>query len=255
MLERITPLVLTYNEAPNIARTLDQLAWAREVVVIDSGSADATLDIVRARPNTRVLSRTFDDFAHQWNFALDAVDAEWVLALDADYVLTDAWIAEVGARAPSEYVSGYRSRFRYCMAGRPLQRSLYPPAIVLFRRDRARFRQDGHCYRLALGAGTVHDIDAFILHDDRKPIERWWHSQKRYAAEEVAKLRRTRWQELGWPDRVRRVPFLAAPLVLGHCLVGQGGWRDGRAGLAYAGERALVETLLSLALLDPRRRP
>lgn len=252
MLDRITPLLLTWNEAPNIVRTLDRLAWARRIVVIDSGSTDATLDILRARPNVEVLSRAFDDFATQWNFgldALDAPDAEWVLALDADYVLSEALVDELRSLTPSPDVAGYRASFRYCIDGKLLHGSLYPPAIVLFRRALARFQQDGHCYRVALASGDVRELTAPILHDDRKPFARWLQSQRRYAAEEAEKLRATPWRALRWPDRVRRVPFLAAPLVFGHCLVARGGWRDGRAGLAYAGQRAIAEAMISAKLL------
>lgn len=249
MLDRITPLLLTWNEESNIARTLDRLGWARRIVVIDSGSTDATLDILRARANVQVLSRAFDDFASQWNFGLDALEAEWVLALDADYVLSQALIEEVRVLRPPERVTGYRATFRYCIDGTPLRGSLYPPSVVLFRRALARFRQDGHCYRVTLAGGELRDLTAPILHDDRKPLARWWQSQRRYAAEEAAKIHATAWRDLAWPDRVRRVPFLAAPLVFGHCLLAKGGWRDGRAGLTYAGQRAIAEAMISAKLL------
>jgi glycosyltransferase involved in cell wall biosynthesis len=249
MLDRITPLLLTWNEEANLARTLAPLAWAREIVVVDSGSTDATIEIARTHGNVRVIARTFDDFAAQWNAGLDALTSEWVLALDADYVLTDALVEELRRLAPPPEVSGYRVRFRYWVGGTPLRGSLYPPAIVLFRREVARFHLDGHCYRVALARGQTRDLAGQIGHDDRKPFSRWWQSQRRYATEEAAKLRVTPWRELRWPDRVRRVPFAAAPLVFAHCLVGKGGWRDGRAGFTYAGQRALAEALISARLL------
>ena len=73
MLDDITPLVITYNEAPNIARTLDRLLWARRIVVIDSGSTDETLEIVRSYPQAEVIHRPFDDFASQCNFGIAQV--------------------------------------------------------------------------------------------------------------------------------------------------------------------------------------
>ena len=70
MRDQITPLILTYNEAPNIGRTLEQLRWAHEIVVVDSFSTDQTLEIVSQFPQVRVFQRVFDDFVGQWDFGL-----------------------------------------------------------------------------------------------------------------------------------------------------------------------------------------
>ena len=88
MLEQITPLILTYNEAPNIGRTLENLSWARDVVVVDSFSDDETLEIAASFPNVRVVQRVFDSHRNQWEFGLRETEIQtpWVLALDADYV-------------------------------------------------------------------------------------------------------------------------------------------------------------------------
>src|SRR6266699_2830500 len=99
MLDHITPLILTYNEAPNIRRTLEQLRWARDIVVVDSFSDDETLEIVSSFPQARVFQRQFDSFASQCNFGLreTGIDSEWVLSLDADYILTPELIKEMAA--------------------------------------------------------------------------------------------------------------------------------------------------------------
>ena len=105
MLSDITPLILTFNEAPNIRRTLEQLSWAQEIVVVDSFSTDETLAIATTLPRTRVVHREFDSFAGQCNFGLQCARTEWVLSLDADYVLSDEFPehAEHGAvAAPSK---------------------------------------------------------------------------------------------------------------------------------------------------------
>src|SRR5215204_1989322 len=97
MLEQITPVILTRNEAPNIGRTLEQLCWAGDIVVVDSFSDDGTLEIVSGFPQVRVSQRMFDSHAEQWNFALreTGISSEWVLALDADYMLTPAFVEEL----------------------------------------------------------------------------------------------------------------------------------------------------------------
>jgi len=85
MIDAITPLVVTLDEAPNIARTLDKLTWARRIVVVDSGSVDGTIEILKRYPQVDRFDRTFDSFAEQCNFGLAQVQTEWVLSLDADY--------------------------------------------------------------------------------------------------------------------------------------------------------------------------
>jgi glycosyltransferase involved in cell wall biosynthesis len=101
VLDSITPVILTFNEAPNIERQLATLDWARELLVIDSGSTDATLEILARHPRVRVLHRPFDSFAGQWAHALEQgqIATEWFLRLDADYLMTEALRDELAALA------------------------------------------------------------------------------------------------------------------------------------------------------------
>jgi hypothetical protein len=69
-LSEITPLILTRDEEANIERTLAQLAWADDVVVVDSLSKDATVDIASRFSNTRVLQRELDTLAGQSNYGV-----------------------------------------------------------------------------------------------------------------------------------------------------------------------------------------
>ena len=65
MLDQITPLLLTYNESPNIQRILNKLDWAREIVVVDSFSDDDTPTILGNYPTVRMFQRRFDNHANQ----------------------------------------------------------------------------------------------------------------------------------------------------------------------------------------------
>jgi len=89
MIEQITPLILTYNEAPNIDRALERLTWANRIVVIDSFSDDETLDILANYPQVEVNQRRFDTHALQWNYGLEKINTKWILSLDADYILSE----------------------------------------------------------------------------------------------------------------------------------------------------------------------
>jgi len=250
MLEQITPVLLTWNEAPNLPRTLAKLAWARQIVVVDSFSTDGTLELLKADPRVGVAQRKFDSHAAQWNFAIGetGIATPWILALDADYVLSDALIAELAALQPAEGVAAYRARFDYLVRGQRLWGSLYPPVTVLFRKDRASYAQDGHTQRLQV-SGDVGELQAPIAHDDRKPFAHWRQAQRRYGRLEAEKLARAPWGSLGWPDRVRRLVVIAPAAVLLYCLVVRGGLLQGLAGWQYAFQRAWAETVIAQELL------
>ena len=254
MLDQITPLILTYNEAPNIARTLDSLRWASEIIVVDSFSTDETAEIAASYPNVRVVQRVFDRHRDQWDFALKetGISTEWVLALDADYMITTDLVNEMGKLQPANDIGGYRARFIYCISGKQLHSGVYPPVTVLYRRAGANYVQDGHTQRVSLH-GRIENLQAPILHDDRKPLKRWFESQKRYTKLEAQKLRAATPAELSFIDRMRRWPLIVPPLALFYCLVVRAGIFDGWAGFYYAFQRTVAELMLSLYLIENRR--
>lgn len=254
----ILPVILTLDEAPNIARALEALRWAPRVVVLDSGSTDATEALARGFPNVDFKVRAFDSHAAQCNYALDELAGEtaWLLFLDADYVLTPGLVAELHALAPPPGVAGYRARFRYCIDGRPLRGALYPPRVVLFRRGAGRFVQRGHTQLLEI-TGEVRDLVQPILHDDRKPWPRFLANQRRYAALEADWLASQPLSALRWPQRARRL-LVVAPWLAPLVALARGAVFDGRAGWRYAWERCVAESLIArelLALAVGARRP
>ena len=250
-LARVEVLVLTWNEDANLARTLDALQRFSRVLVLDSGSTDATASIAARYPNVRLATRPFDSHAAQWNHGLrdGGITSEWVLALDADYVLPAALVEEIDALAPPAAVTAYWAAFRYCIGGEPLSGSLYPPVKVLFRRESASYVQDGHTQRL-VSPGEARTLSHAIRHDDRKPFSAWLASQDRYARLECELLRSTPWASLRWRDRLRRLVVVTPWLVPLYCLTVGKGFLDGRPGLFYALQRGIAESILSARLIE-----
>jgi len=251
-LAEITPLILTRDEEPNLERTLRQLAWAREVVVVDSFSTDRTPQIARAFPNVRLLQREFDTHAQQWSFGLQQVPTPWLLALDADYFLPDAFVRELAALEVPPQVRGYQVSFRYAVHGKPLRASLYPPRVVLAAKAHASFRQDGHTQRLSVD-GELGDLQTPIVHDDRKSFARFLERQRKYMKQEADKLRLADPRALSVAGRIRKLVVVAPFAVLIHALFVRGLILDGLPGLRYAWERFVAELILSRELLT--RRP
>lgn len=253
MLDHITPLILTYNEAPNIGRTLESLSWARDIVVVDSFSDDETLEIAATFPNVRIFQRAFDSHRNQWEFGLreTGIETPWVLALDADYVVTSDAVAELKCLNPDTKLAGYQASFVYCINGHKLHSGIYPPVTVLYRREAASYAQDGHTQRVVID-GPVGALRSRFLHDDRKPLTRWLHSQTRYAELEAQKLLTTERDTLSFVDRLRLWSVILPPATLFYCLIVRGGIFDGWPGFYYAFQRTLAELILALYLIDSR---
>lgn len=248
-LKDITPLVLTWNEAPNLERTLARLSWAAEVVVLDSGSTDATREIAGRFVNVRFETRPFDDHTRQWNHGVDLVRTPWVLSLDADYVLGAGFEQELAALSAT--ADAYQACFRYLIGGRALRASLYPPRAVLFQKSRCRYVQDGHTQLLEV-KGEPGLLLSPIDHDDRKPLSRWIASQDKYALLEADKLLAADPAALRLQDRLRRSGWAAVPATLVYTLLVKGTLLDGWRGWYYTLQRVLAEILLALRLLEKR---
>lgn len=247
-MDSLTAVVLTRDEAANIGRCLEGLQWVPRVLVVDSFSTDATTSIAKSFPNVEVAQRNFDSFAGQCNHALQLVETEWVLSLDADYVVTDDLRRQMSELQHSD-IAGYCVPFTYCIHGRPLRGTLYPARTVLYRKSAARYEDFGHGHKVRI-EGSVQDLAGRMLHDDRKPLSRWLQNQIRYAKQEADYLEKAPDSELGSIDKLRRA-ILPAPLAVGFyvmllklCIL------DGWPGWHYAMQRILAEALISLELVD-----
>jgi len=251
--DQITPLILTFNEAPNIGGLLEQLWWAERIVVVDSLSTDQTRDIATSFKNVEVQLRPFDSHASQWNFGLQQIDTDWVLTMDADYRCPPELVDEI--RGLDGDCDAYVASFTYCIDGKPLRGGLYPPRAVLFRPQRCHYVQDGHTQLLVHDPKRTRYLRTKLLHDDRKSLSRWLAAQSRYSKLEAEKLMTVPKTELGLKNRLRHWHVVMPPLMLFYGLFDRGLILDGPAGWYYALQRSYTELLLSLNLLERKLRP
>ncbi len=251
-LDRITPLILTFNEAPNIARTLEKLRWARRVVVIDSFSTDETLTIISRFPNAEVFQKKYTTAAVQDNYGLDQIPDGWVLSMDADYVLDDSFIeAMKNLDLDETRVAGYEARFKYAVFGKPLRATLYTPRKVLYFRKKAHYVDDGHTQRVVID-GPVAPVGGFILHDDRKPLSGWFANQDRYLRLEAEKMVGIPFGKMRLTEKIRWLILPAPFFSFFYCLIIKGLVLDGWRGWYYSLQRMLAEIMLSLRLIEHR---
>jgi glycosyltransferase involved in cell wall biosynthesis len=107
MREPLSVVVITYNNADTLDRALREVSWADELVVLDSGSTDATVAIARAH-GARVAAHPFDDYGPQKQRAIDMASHNWILNLDADEVLSTGTREVIEAALNSPRYAGYR---------------------------------------------------------------------------------------------------------------------------------------------------
>ena len=133
--------LITHNEEKNLGRTLASVRWADEIIVVDSGSTDSTVEIARSFGAT-VIERSWPGFAAQKNFALAQCTGTWVLSLDADEELSPELQRQIRTLLASQpVVDAFRLKRRNLFLGRWIKRGgFYPDAkLRLFRRTTANF--------------------------------------------------------------------------------------------------------------------
>lgn len=203
----ISLLVMTHNEAANIARCLDSVPFAAEKVVVDSGSEDDTVAIAR-RHGARVVQQDWLGFGAQRNFSTTQAAHPWILVLDADEYLSPELAAELAAGLPamieSDAAVGILRR-RTLYMGAPMR--WYRPMVGerlarLYHRDRARW-SDARVHESLRWEGRAEAFAAPFehLHNPTLP-----HKQLKVLR--YAELKCRDWLERGRPARVWMAPFV-----------------------------------------------
>jgi glycosyltransferase involved in cell wall biosynthesis len=140
---RLSAIIITKDEAANIADCLESLAFCDERIVVDGGSSDGTLLIAREK-GARVSAHSWHGFGPQKNYALSLAHGDWVLSIDADERVTPELAAAIKAAIATDDADGYEIPRRSSFCGRMMRHSGWFPDRVLrlFRRQKGRFSDD-----------------------------------------------------------------------------------------------------------------
>jgi glycosyltransferase involved in cell wall biosynthesis len=164
--DRLSAIIITKDEAENIRACLESVAWADEIIVVDSGSTDTTPEICK-NLGARVYTHDWPGFGAQKNRALDYATHDWVFSIDADERVTPELRAAIEAvlRDEPDTCAAYRVSRLSSYCGRFMRHSgWYPDHIVrLFRRDAARFSDD-LVHEQLLVEGRIGELGGELLH-------------------------------------------------------------------------------------------
>lgn len=119
----ISALAITYNEEEHIARFIKSLSFADEIIIVDSNSTDKTVEIATSL-NAKVISRRFENFSSQRNFALDQASHEWIVFFDVDETITPQLAEEIQSKINSNNdVSAYKVKRHFIFMGKRIKYS------------------------------------------------------------------------------------------------------------------------------------
>jgi glycosyltransferase involved in cell wall biosynthesis len=225
---RLSAIVITINEAANIADCLDSVAFCDERIVVDCGSSDATVAIAQDK-GARVVFHDWDGFGAQKNFALSLAEGDWVLSLDADERVSPELAEAIKAALADPSADGYEFPRSSSFCGRPMRHSDWYPDYVLrlFRRGKARFT-DVTIHERVICDGIVKRLSPSLIHHPVLKLEDALSRVDRYSTAGAAAIVKSG----------RRVSFMTG---IGHGLAAflrtyvlRAGFLDGAEGFLLA---------------------
>jgi glycosyltransferase involved in cell wall biosynthesis len=233
----LSVILITHNEAANIRACLESVAWADEIIVVDSGSTDDTVNICREF-TPHVYSHDWPGFGKQKNRALNYASKEWILSIDADERVTPTLRAQMEQAMQEAKHDGYFLPRSSQFCGVFIHHCGWYPDYVLrlFRRDKGRF-SDALVHESVQIDGTTEKLSSPLLHYSYRTQEDVERKVKSYS-DSAARQMHAAGKKAGWID---------APL--------RGGWAffrtwvlrlgilDGAAGFAIARMNARTTSL------------
>jgi glycosyltransferase involved in cell wall biosynthesis len=238
---RLSIVILTKNAERDIARCLESVRWADEIVVVDGESSDRTVEICKAFGAT-VVSHPFDgSFATDRNLGMERAHGQWVLQLDADDVVTPQFRAAMEGLLRAECPhAALKFRRRSVLLGRTMRYGgWYYSVPNLLRRDRARY--EGAVHERPVVQGTIGELAADVEHHPCEDLSAFVARHNRYTTLQAEELVRV----LGvLQDRdIRRLLWQKPWKTFWKSFVKKAGFREGLHGLVFAELYAGIELL------------
>ena len=179
----LSVILITKNEAELVGQCLESVKWADEIIVLDSGSTDETVEICR-RYTDRVVVTDWPGFGPQKNRALAMATGDWVLSIDADEEVTPALAQEIQEVLKTPRAQGYTLPRLSSYCGRFMRHSGWwpDPVLRLFKREAGVFTQ-ARVHERVVVQGDVRPLDNTLLHHSFRSVEQVLHKVNHYSGE------------------------------------------------------------------------
>lgn len=225
----LSVIIITKNEEGNIRRCLESVKWADEIIVLDSGSRDKTVDIAKEFTD-KVYLTDWRGYGIQKQRALSFATGDWVLNLDADEAVDEALKQEIEKAMMANSADAFRIPIRMYFYGKPLRYSSSPTRHVrLFKRKGARYSEDIVHEKIMLAGGTkIEQFKNPLIHHSYRDLTHALHKINVYSSYS-AKIR---------IQEGRKTNFIKVGMGTGwmffRTYILQRGFLDGYNGLIFA---------------------
>lgn len=185
----LTAIIITKNEATNIAACIESVLWMDEIIILDSGSTDGTEAICKKYP-VKFMETDWSGFGAQKNRALQLATNEWVFSIDADERITQELQAEITKKISATDYNAYKIKRLNFFQNKAMKHCLNPEKdtpIKLFKKNAAKFSDDVVHERIIV-EGKIETLDNFLLHYPFKNLEELLNKANRYSTLGAQKL-------------------------------------------------------------------
>lgn len=196
----LSVIIITKNEAAHIAECLASVSFADEIIVLDSGSTDRTVELARALGAQVHQSADWPGFGPQKNRALALATQDWVFSIDADERVTPELREEIIATLREPTRSGYEVNRLSEFCGKPIRHSGWwpDPVLRLFRRDSGKFNDVLVHESVSLNDGKPGRLKFHLLHYPHPTLDSLIDKVNRYSSE-AAKMMFAKGKRAGLP--------------------------------------------------------
>jgi glycosyltransferase involved in cell wall biosynthesis len=179
---KISTVIITYNEEQNLRELLPLLYWCDEIIIVDSGSTDQTLDVCRSY-NCKIFYRKFEGYGAQKRYALSLAENDWILSLDADEILSNELVAEIKQEMISPSADGYYIPMVFVFMGKEFRygKENWRYFLRLFNRKRGDFSDDIVHEQISVD-GSCKKLSGNIYHYSYRNFAQYFEKFNRYSS-------------------------------------------------------------------------
>jgi glycosyltransferase involved in cell wall biosynthesis len=251
---KITATIITLNEGANIKAACESVAWADEVLVVDSESTDSTPSVARSC-GARLITNRWPGFAAQKQFAVEQAQNDWIFSLDADERVSEelkAAIEDLRKQTDSKLADGYQIARSTNYQGRWVRGGGWYPdrQLRLFRKSAGHWKKRHIHESVEMKPGArVQELQGDILHYTVRDAAH----HHRMIGERYAPLAALQMYEDGKRTSVLKIAT-AGPFAFVRSFILKTGFRDGLAGISIASFAAHHAFLKHLMLWEMQNK-